>query len=156
MEVPGPGLNWSCSCQSTPQPQQCYIWAEPATHTTAHGKAGPSAHWVGPDFEPTSSWRLVRFVGAEPQRELPTSYFSPCLFFLHTMAWSFIIYFLLVVCNQYPTSDGFSFHNLSKLCLQGSVDLFPLAQKSSFRDVTPHFSPNIQSSSHPAASLDKV
>ena len=31
-KFPGWGLNWSCSCQPTPQPQQHQIWGAPATY----------------------------------------------------------------------------------------------------------------------------
>ena len=34
-----------CSCQPTPQPQQCHIWATSETYTTAHGNAGSLPHW---------------------------------------------------------------------------------------------------------------
>ena len=34
------GLNWSCSCQPTPQPQQWHIQAAAVTYTTAHSNAG--------------------------------------------------------------------------------------------------------------------
>ena len=68
---PYQGSNGSCSCQPTPQPQQCRIWAESAIYTTAHGNAGSSTHWVRPGMEPASSWMLVRYVSAEPQQKLP-------------------------------------------------------------------------------------
>uniref|UniRef100_A0A287B0R0 von Willebrand factor A domain-containing protein 8 n=1 Tax=Sus scrofa TaxID=9823 RepID=A0A287B0R0_PIG len=38
--------------------------------TTAHSNAGSLTHWVRPGMEAVSSWMLVRFVSAEPQREL--------------------------------------------------------------------------------------
>lgn len=40
-------------------------------------------------------------------------------------------------CNHYPSSDGFGFHDLSELRVQGSVDPFPPAEKSSLTAVTP-------------------
>ena len=42
-----------------------------STYTTAQGNAGSLIHWARPGIEPASSWMLVRFVFAEPQRELP-------------------------------------------------------------------------------------
>ena len=45
------------------------------TYTTAHGNAGSPTHWAGPVIEPTSSWMLVRFVSAVPQRELLNTQF---------------------------------------------------------------------------------
>ena len=53
-----------------PQPQQCQIWAQSATYTTAHGNAGSSTHFVRPGIKPASSWMLVIFVSAEPWQEL--------------------------------------------------------------------------------------
>ena len=64
------GSNWSCSCWSTPQPQQCGIWVASATYTTAHSNAGSLTHWLRPGIEPVSSWILVTFVSAEPRWEL--------------------------------------------------------------------------------------
>ena len=46
-----------------------------ATYTTAQGNAGSLTHWVEPGIKPTSSWMLVGFVSAEPQRELQQIYF---------------------------------------------------------------------------------
>ena len=58
-----------------------------ATYTTAQGNARSLAHWARPVIEPASSWILVGFVTAEPQRELQSclhfkvkekkTYFSP-------------------------------------------------------------------------------
>ena len=47
------------------------IPAASATYTTAQGYTGSLIHWARPGIEPTSSWILVGFVSAEPQRELP-------------------------------------------------------------------------------------
>ena len=69
------GLNWSCSCRPTPQPQQCHIWAASATYTTTHGNARSLIHWARSGIEPSSSWILVRFVSTAPQQELPTGIF---------------------------------------------------------------------------------
>ena len=73
-KFPGKGSNWSCSCQATPQPQQCGIWATYATYTTAHSNVGSFTHWARPGIEATSSGILVGFVTAEPQWELPNFY----------------------------------------------------------------------------------
>ena len=59
---PGQGLNRSCSCRPTPQPQQHGVWAATATYTTAHSNTGCLTHWVVPGIEPASSWILVGFV----------------------------------------------------------------------------------------------
>ena len=75
-KFPGQELNWSCSGQATPQPQQLQILAAYMNYTTAHGNARSLIQWAKPGFEPTSSWVLVRFVTAEPQGEL-----------LHCLTW---------------------------------------------------------------------
>ena len=41
-----------------------------ATYTPAHINAGFLTHWARPGMEPAFSWILVRFVSAEPWREL--------------------------------------------------------------------------------------
>ena len=75
IEVPGLGVNQSCSCWPTPQPQQRQIWAMSATYyTTAHGNAGSLTHWLRPGIEPATSWFLVRFVSDAPQQELQNSF----------------------------------------------------------------------------------
>ena len=40
------------------------------TYTRAHSNFGSLTHWARPGIEPASSWMLVRFISAEPQREL--------------------------------------------------------------------------------------
>ena len=45
-KFPGWGSNWSCSCQSTPQPQQCQIWDTSMTYTVSHGNAKSLTHWA--------------------------------------------------------------------------------------------------------------
>ena len=40
------------------------------TYTESHSNVGSLTHWVGPGIKPASSWILLRFVTAEPQREL--------------------------------------------------------------------------------------
>jgi len=42
-----------------------------ATSTTAHSNAGSLTHEARPGIEPATAWMLVRFITAEPQRELP-------------------------------------------------------------------------------------
>ena len=69
-KFPGEGSNRSCSCWSTLQPQQCGIQATSVTYTTVHCNAGFLIHRVRPGIGPTFSRILVRFVTAEPQREL--------------------------------------------------------------------------------------
>ena len=76
MEVPRLGVNWSCSCGPTPQPQECRIQATSATHTTAHGKARSFTYGESPRIEPATSWILVGFVTTEPQQELPCEKFG--------------------------------------------------------------------------------
>ena len=62
---------------------------ESVTYTAAHGNAGSLTHRVRPAIDPESSWILVRFMTAMPQRELlffPFS-FSVCIsLFLNFMA----------------------------------------------------------------------
>ena len=72
MEVPRLGVKsyQSYSCRPMPQPQQHQIRAVSAAYTTAYGNARSLTHWARPGIEPASSWILVRFISAEPQREL--------------------------------------------------------------------------------------
>ena len=63
------GPNQSCSCQPTPRPQQCWIWAESVTHTTAHGSTGSLTHWAKPGIKPVTSWIVFGFITAEPRQE---------------------------------------------------------------------------------------
>ena len=51
------------------------IWAASVTYTTAHANARYLTHWARLEIKPTPSWILVRFVTAEPQRELPVNCF---------------------------------------------------------------------------------
>ena len=62
MEVPRLGVNWSCSCRPTPQPQQHEIQASSVIYTTVHSNARSLTHWARPGIKPESSWILVRFV----------------------------------------------------------------------------------------------
>ena len=54
------GLIRAVAAGLQPEPQQCGIWAAPATYTTAHGNAGSLTHWARPGIKP--SWFLVGFV----------------------------------------------------------------------------------------------
>ena len=46
MEIPRLVVEWSCSHQPTPQPQQHRIWAASVTYTTAHCNSRSITHWV--------------------------------------------------------------------------------------------------------------
>ena len=70
----------SCSCWPLPQPRPPQIQAPSVTYTIAHGNAGYLTHCAEPGIRPTSSWILVGFITAQPQREL--LYFTSCLCFL--------------------------------------------------------------------------
>ena len=59
-EFLGQGLNWSCSCWSIPQPQQCQIQVASATYTAACSNSGSLIHWARPAVKPTSSQMLCR------------------------------------------------------------------------------------------------
>ena len=61
---------------------QCQIRASSATYTIAHGNAGSLTHGARPGIEPATSWFLVRFVSALPQRELHI------LFLYYLLSWS--------------------------------------------------------------------
>ena len=65
----------SHSCQPTPQPQQCQIWAVSVNYAAVHGSARSLTHWAGPRITTASSWLLVGFITTEPQQELPTIFF---------------------------------------------------------------------------------
>ena len=62
MGAPRLGVKSELQLGSTPQPQQCEIWAVSAPYTTAHGNAGSLTHWARPGIKPVSSWVLVGFV----------------------------------------------------------------------------------------------
>ena len=65
----GQGLNQSCSCQPTPQPQELGTRATSATYTTAHGKAGSPTHSEARDWTCTLMDNS-QIVSAAPQWEL--------------------------------------------------------------------------------------
>ena len=52
-------------------PARGWIGPQLPAYTTGHGSAGSLTHWARTENEPTSSWILVRFISAVPQRELP-------------------------------------------------------------------------------------
>ena len=62
------GLHYSC--WPTPQPQQRRIWTASETYTTVHSNASSLTQWVRPGIESTTSWFLLGFLSAVPQREL--------------------------------------------------------------------------------------
>ena len=64
MEVPRLGVEWSYSCQPTPQPEQCQIQSASATYTTAHGNARSPTHWLRPGIKPSILQLLVSFISA--------------------------------------------------------------------------------------------
>ena len=52
------------------RPLQRGIRAVSVSYATFHGNTGSSTHWVRPGIEPATSWNLIRFISAEPQRDL--------------------------------------------------------------------------------------
>ena len=62
------------------------------TYTTAHGNAISLAHGVRPGIQTTSSWILVGFISAVPQRELP----KKTLFCIDTNYYFFFFFFFFV------------------------------------------------------------
>ena len=76
-----------------PEPQECGIWAESATYTTAHGNARSLTHWVRPGIEPATLWFLVGFVNHCATMEIPclsTFYISVFLFISHVLFSCFL------------------------------------------------------------------
>ena len=61
------------------------------TYTAVQGNAGSLTHWVRPGIELESSWVLVNFLTAEPQRELHLFFFKWKLMFS---------IYLLIVYNE--------------------------------------------------------
>ena len=95
-----------------PQPQQRWIWATPATYTT-YGNAGSLAHWVRPEFEPTSSGILVGFLTHWATIRTPS-----ILFIFWKLDHCFIDFFNLFVSILFIFIVIFitSFHLLFGLC----------------------------------------
>ena len=52
------------------KPHQRWIQATSSTYTAAHSNARSLTHWARPGIKPLSSWIIVRFISAEPRREL--------------------------------------------------------------------------------------
>ena len=94
-------------CRPTPQPQECEIQAASSACTTAPGNARSPTDWARPGIEPTFSWILVKFISAEPQRELPKDFnFKLC-----EQNWNgkwplLITYLWLKAPNQEAWLDG--------------------------------------------------
>ena len=65
-----------------PQPQQCQIWAEFGTYTTAQGNARSLTHWARPGIEPETPWFLVGFVNHWATTGTPRLHLYCCFFFL--------------------------------------------------------------------------
>ena len=91
----------------TPQAQQCTIRSASVTYTTAHGNAGSLTLWVKPGINSASSWILVRFVTAEPWKELQCfpslqSRFSLSLTHKHIPYATPLIIFLFLQKKVYP------------------------------------------------------
>ena len=51
MEVPRLGVNGSCSCWPTPQPQQCSTQPASVTYAVAHSNARSLNHWARPGID---------------------------------------------------------------------------------------------------------
>ena len=105
MEAPRLGVKWSCSCGPMPQPRQ--IWATSGNYTIAHGNTGSLTHWARSGIKSESSWILVGFVTAVPQREIPSflilTNISLCVcppYFLHSFTSGYLDWFhILVIVN---------------------------------------------------------
>ena len=130
--VPGWGSNWSC--QPTPQPQQCRIWAASETYTTAHSNTRSLTHWARPGIKPVSSWILVRLVSTEPERELLLKNFlsTKCMTTVScltkylgegTLSHSTNIYCSLAVCQALFWCWIYSSEPNSKKFLSGEPDI---------------------------------
>ena len=99
------------------------------TYSTAHGNARSLIHWAKPRIEPTSSWVLVGFVSAEPQRELPVAVFqgrsvkSPCDRDrgLPTIRWV-----SLELDRPLGHSDEIAEPHLHSLCIETEIYCFKL------------------------------
>ena len=73
-----------------------------SAYTTAHGNTGSLTHWGRPGIESASSWILVGFASAEPQRELQNSCLKLCFWSSHCSATG-----LVVSLEQWDTGLGF-------------------------------------------------
>ena len=63
MDLCGLGVESELQLRSTPQPQQCQIWAASVTYAAACCNAG-SLTWVRPGIEPTSPWTLCQVLNS--------------------------------------------------------------------------------------------
>ena len=88
--------------------------------TTAHSNAGSLTQWERPGIEPTTSWFLVRFVSAAPQRELKESKT------FKTTKWKYKIQFKGVPIEVQQVKNPSSIHEdagLMPSCTQWVKDL---------------------------------
>ena len=60
------------------------IRAAAVAYATVYSKAGSLTHWVRPGMEHTSSWILVRFIPAVPERQLLS-------WFLNNWHWNLLL-----------------------------------------------------------------
>ena len=141
------GSNWSCSCQTVPQPQQCRIWAMSATYTAGHGNAGSLTHWARPGIVPASSWMLVKFVNHWATTGTPPLYFCDVccnfsffssnfidlshLFFLRNLAKGLSI--LLISKNQLSVLLIFSMVFFVSILFISALDLYVFLPSANFR-----------------------
>ena len=96
------GLNQSCSCWPTLQPQQSGIQATSVTYTTAHNNVRSLTHRVRPGIKPESSWILLRFITTKPQQELPTPIYSKEFLFVSFLKlWNFLLIITAVLKTMY-------------------------------------------------------
>ena len=58
-----------------PQPHQHRIPVSSVTYTTVHDNARSLTQWARPRIKTATSWLLVGFISAVPQRELPHLFF---------------------------------------------------------------------------------
>ena len=95
------GSNPSYSCQT--MPQQCKSRATSTTYTIVQGNAGSLTHWARLGMKPPSSWILVGFVSAEPQRELPEPVFVKVMGYLFHCKICWLLFSSFVVPQDHLT-----------------------------------------------------
>ena len=71
-----------------PQPKQYQIWAVSAAYTTAHSNAKSLTHLLRPGIKPGCSRILVKFISAEPWRELHKEFIFIILLFIFYFAFA--------------------------------------------------------------------
>ena len=94
-----------------------------------HSNAGSLTHWVRPGFKPASSWILVRFVSAEPWRELlilwvktrencQNHWLPPNHKFLWTLPffWRWHLMLFLSASSPHLPASGLQVHRAGLLC----------------------------------------